>query len=173
MEEKEIWKDIEGYEEYYQVSNFGRVKSFIGWNGHRYIKREQLLNPYKQQSGRNYYRSVVKLKKNKKSKDYRVHQLVAKAFIDNPNNYKIINHKDGNPLNNRVENLEWCTQKENVRHAIENELVIRTINTIDRETILTMLNNDFTYDEIAEKLGIAKGTVFNYIRRFNIRKKYE
>ena len=64
-------------------------------------------------------------------------------------------------------------QKMNVNHAINNELIITRIKTIDRETIVQLLNNNFTYDEIAEMLGVAKGTVFNYIRRFKIRKIYE
>lgn len=106
------------------------------------------------------------------AKDFKVHRLVAKAFIQNPNNYKMVNHIDGNPLNNNANNLEWCTQKENIRHAIDNELTIRRINTIDRETMVDLLNNNFTYDDIANMLGIAKGTVFNYIKKFNIKKIY-
>lgn len=169
---REVWKDIKNYEGLYQVSNLGRVKSLQGWNGRKYVRRERILNPYTQHIGKTYYRSVVKLINNGISKDMKVHRLVAIAFLPNPDNYKIINHKDGNPLNNRVDNLEWCTQKYNVNHAIENELSIKRINTIDKETLVTMLNNNFTYDEIAEKLGIAKGTVFNYIRKFNIKKIY-
>lgn len=55
---------------------------------------------------------------------------------------------------------------------IDNELTIRRINTIDRETMVDLLNNNFTYDDIANMLGIAKGTVFNYIKKFNIKKIY-
>lgn len=101
----EIWKDIKNYEGYYQVSNFGRIKSLKCWNGYKYIDKERLLNPYKQETGNNYYRNVVTLTKNKERKQYKVHRLVAEAFIDNPNNYPVINHKDGNPLNNNVDNL--------------------------------------------------------------------
>ena len=169
---KEEWKSIKGYEGLYEISNFGRVKSLVGWNGHKYVKREKILAPYKQQTNPNYSRSVVKLKKNGKGKEFKVHRLVAKAFIPNPKNYKVINHKDGNPLNNKVNNLEWCTQKMNIKHALENELKVNRINTIDRETMVELLNNNFTYDEIAEILGVAKGTVFNYIRKFKIRKIY-
>ena len=169
---KEEWKPIKGYEGLYEISNFGRVKSLVGWNGHKYVKREKILAPYKQQTNPNYSRSVVKLKKNGKGKEFKVHRLVAKAFIPNPKNYKVINHKDGNPLNNKVNNLEWCTQKMNIKHALENELKVNRINTIDRETMVELLNNNFTYDEIAEILGVAKGTVFNYIRKFKIRKIY-
>lgn len=172
MKIKEEWKPIEGYEGLYEISNFGRVKSLVGWNGHKYVKRERILAPSKQQTNPNYSRSIVKLNKNGKSKDFKVHRLVAKAFIPNPNNYKVINHKDGNPLNNKVENLEWCTQKMNIKHALENELKINRINTIDRQTMVELLNNNFNYDEIAEILGVAKGTVFNYIRKFKIRKIY-
>ena len=172
---KEIWKDIKGYEGLYQVSNYGRIKSFVGWDGKKYVKREKMLNPYIQKTNTNstYYRNVVKLKKNKKSKDMKVHRLVAEAFIPNPNDYPIINHKDGNPLNNNVNNLEWCTQKQNVEHAIENELTINKINTIDREDMLEMLNKGLRYEEIAKILNIAVGTVYNYIKQFKIKKYYK
>ena len=61
----------------------------------------------------------------------------------------------------------------NIKHALNNELTITRIKTIDRETMVELLNNNFNYDEIAEMLGVAKGTVFNYIRKFKIRKIYE
>ena len=170
---KEEWKPIKGYEGLYEISSLGRVKSLQGWNGHEYVKRERILAPYKQQSDKNYSRSVVKLIKQGAKRDFKVHRLVAEAFIPNPCKYKVVNHKDGNPLNNKVDNLEWCTQKMNVNHAINNELIITRIKTIDRETIVQLLNNNFTYDEIAEMLGVAKGTVFNYIKKFKIRKIYE
>ena len=169
---EELWKDIKGYEGLYQVSSFGRIKSLLGWNGHKYVYREKILNPYMQNSKGTYYRSVVKLKKNGKAKDYKVHRLVAQAFIPNPNNLPQINHIDGNPLNNNVNNLEWCTQKYNVNHAIDNELKINRINTIDRETMVDLLNYGKSYDEIAKILGITKVTVFNYIKKFNIKKIY-
>ena len=169
----EVWKDIKGYEGLYQVSNLGRIKSLYGWNGHRYLEREKILKPTSKYDKRvSYPRAVIKLIKGKDKKDYKVHRLVAQAFIPNPQNKPQVNHIDGNPLNNRIENLEWCTDRENKIHAIENNLRIYTINTIDRETMLELLNNGKTYDEIAELLGIAKGTVFNYIRKFKIEKIY-
>lgn len=69
--------------------------------------------------------------------------------------------------------MEWCTQKYNIHHAIDNELRVRVIDTIDKETMVDLLNYGKTYDEIAEILGIARGTVFNYIKKFNIKKIYE
>ncbi len=170
----EEWRDIKDYEGIYMVSNLGRIKSLIGFNGHNYIKREKILNPYKQEGSKNYYRSVVKLKKDGKGKQFKVHRLVAEAFILNPENKLEVNHLDGNPLNNKVNNLEWCTRQENIDHAIETGLTtIHTINTIDRETMVTLLNNGYTYDDISEILGIAKGTVCNYIRKFGIKKIYK
>lgn len=169
---EEIWKDIKGYEGLYQISNLGRVKSFYSWNGHQYIENEHLLNPYVSKSSKTYYRNLVKLSRFGNKKDYKVHQLVAKAFLDNPCNYTVVNHKDGNPLNNNVTNLEWCSQKYNVKHSLENELKFNVINSIDREDLVELLNSGKTYDEIAEMLNIAKGTVFNYIRKFKIKKIY-
>lgn len=170
--ENEVWKDIKGYEGLYEISNLGRVKSLMGWNGHKYFQREKILICTNQKVTDKYSRSVVKLFNGKTKRDYKVHRLVAKAFIPNPNGYDIINHKDGNPLNNRVENLEWCNQKYNIEHSITNENIVNRINTIDRETMVDLLNNNFNYDEIAEILGVSKGTVFNYIKKFNIKKIY-
>lgn len=104
---KEIWKAVT-IPEYslYEVSNFGNVR-----NGNR------LLKPY---INRGY--PSVKLYNNKKNKSVRVYRLVAMAFIENPNNYPCINHKDGNKGNTFVENLEWCTYKHNQKHAWEHGL---------------------------------------------------
>ncbi|WP_417140580.1 NUMOD4 domain-containing protein [Phocaeicola coprocola] len=100
----EIWKPIKDYEGLYEVSSLGRIKSmpkkFIR-NGAVTHFEEKILTP----SDSHGYRSVV-LTKNGIHKTHSVHRLVALAFIQNPNNYTQINHKDENKSNNRVENLE-------------------------------------------------------------------
>ena len=98
----EIWKPVVGYEGLYEISNMGRVKS-IKFN------KEKILFLQKDKDG--YLRSG--LRKMGKLKKYFVHRLVAEAFIPNPNNLPIVNHKDENKQNNCVENLEWCTVKYN------------------------------------------------------------
>lgn len=100
---KEIWNDIKEYKGLYQISNFGRVKSFYN------NKEGSILKPYMN----NYGYMSVKLYKNKISKNFKIHKLVAETFIPNINNYPCINHKDENKQNNKVDNLEWCTYKYN------------------------------------------------------------
>ena len=114
---QEIWKDIEGYEGKYQVSNCGNVRSLMYHNA-KGIKRISLLKPATDACG--YFRCA--LSKNNILTTYKVHRLVAQAFIPNPNNYPQINHIDGNKKNNCVWNLEWCTDKENVNHALKTGL---------------------------------------------------
>ena len=113
----EIWRDIEGYEGLYQVSNEGRVKSLqreiLYKDGRKKVLEEKILRNFISDLG--YYH--VMLSKNGVPKRYKVHRLVAKAFIPNPDNLPIINHKDENPKNNVVDNLEWCTQGYNVRYG--------------------------------------------------------
>ena len=108
---KEIWRDVVGYEGLYQVSNLGRVKSLPKYH----YKYEKLLHPtVKKRDGRV---SVMLSKPTSKRKRISIHRLVAMAFLDNPHNYPEINHKDENPQNNCVDNLEWCTRKYNMNYG--------------------------------------------------------
>ena len=117
---KEIWKDIYGYEGLYQVSNSGRVRSLNklidDYRGKevRLIKGK-VLKPFDRNG---YY--VISLTKNKQRHNYSVHRLVAQAFIKNIDNKPYINHLDYDKHNNCVDNLEWCTQKENINWSIIN-----------------------------------------------------
>ena len=113
MEQEEIWKDVKGYEGLYVVSNLGRVKRLpVGkqWPSkktHNNIRKQALKNGY----------LCVNLSKQNKVKWFGVHRLAATAFIPNPNNYPHVNHIDENKTNNRVDNLEWCTQSQNKLHG--------------------------------------------------------
>lgn len=106
---KQYWRDIPNYEGKYQVSNTGRVRSLN-------YGRTGKIKVLKQGTKDNGYKVVV-IYKNGKRKKYLVHRLVAQAFIPNPNNYPIINHKDENKTNNAVWNLEWCTYEYNVNYG--------------------------------------------------------
>lgn len=106
----EIFKDIEGYEGLYQISNYGNVKSL------KYNK-EKILKPIKHSCG--YLK--VDLCKERKIQTLYIHRLVAKAFIDNPNNYEEVNHKDEDKTNNKVENLEFCDAKYNSNYGTHTE----------------------------------------------------
>ena len=107
----EEWKAITGYEGLYDISNKGRVRSYK--NGKWGIKDKP--NILKGMMGKHYLTMV--LCKDSIKTTHSVHELVAKAFIENPKGLKEINHIDGNKLNNAVDNLEWCTHKENMQHA--------------------------------------------------------
>ena len=114
----EVWKDIIGFEGLYQVSNMGRVKTLAKvlntWNGGRRSK-EQIISPIIQKSGYAH----VGLWKNQKRKQVRVHRIVAEAFCNNdiPDSKTQVNHINENKLDNRAENLEWVTPKENTNHG--------------------------------------------------------
>lgn len=112
----EIWKDIVGFEEYYQVSNFGRVKALEVTRkdslGRKTTYKERIL---KGTNHKGYRRVTLNLN------GYHhklVHRLVADTFLPNPENKAQVNHKDFNTSNNKVENLEWNTELENVTHAV-------------------------------------------------------
>lgn len=108
---KEVWKNIKGYEGLYQVSNLGRVRSFPRKGTHS--NNIHILSPGIDHKG---YLNV-RLSKRCKGHSFRVHKLVAMAFIPNTHNKEQINHINGIKTDNRVTNLEWCTNLENMRHS--------------------------------------------------------
>ncbi len=115
--DQEVWKDIIGYEGVYQVSSFGRVRSVdrIVKGRHGSPKRIKGIVLTQEKMNDGYMR--VSLSKGGKIKRFPVHRLVASAFIKNPNNFPVINHKDETKDNNHASNLEWCTQSYNVRYG--------------------------------------------------------
>lgn len=108
---KEIWKDIKGFEGLYQISNLGNVKSLRHWR-----KQENFIMK-QQPNSTGYLRVCLKLNRTEYHKF--VHRLVAEAFIDNPNNFEVVNHLDCNPKNNIVTNLEWTTRKGNSEYMVK------------------------------------------------------
>lgn len=116
---EEIWKDVIGYEGLYQISNLGRIKSLtrkVQCKGGQRTTKGKILKPFQT---RNPY-LCIDLRQHQTHKTKFIHRLVAEAFIPNPNNYPYVNHKDSNPINNRIDNLEWCTQSYNVKYAYIN-----------------------------------------------------
>jgi hypothetical protein len=115
--EGEIWKDIEGYDGYYQISNFGRVKSLSrkSYNGKGYFNSKEKFLKHRA-TNKGYYN--YSLTKNNKTIDFLAHRLIAVAFIDNPLNKKTVNHKDSVRTNNSISNLEWASHRENHCHRV-------------------------------------------------------
>jgi len=109
----EVWKDVEGYEGVYQVSNYGRVRRLTFTNNIVNKYRPRLVKPT--DNGNGYL--LVGLSINGKRKNHYVHRLVASAFIERNKDLNHVNHIDFDKGNNHVDNLEWCTPKQNIRHS--------------------------------------------------------
>lgn len=161
-EEKEIWKDIAGYEGFYQVSNLGRVRSLdrviVRKNGWKQTFDGKLLKPKTYKNG--YLFVCIN---NAKTKKYiTIHRLVATAFLDNKNNYPVINHKDENIKNNNANNLEWCTQSYNLSYGMRKEKQIETLIATGhvKKVYQFTMNGDFvseyrTIKEAQDATGIT------------------
>ena len=169
----EIWKPIEGYEDLYQVSSYGRVKSNdrteICKNGLVRFREGKILKPHQNYNGYLW----VSLCKNDKRKKNKIHRLVAQAFIPNINNKPQVNHIDGNKHNNNLKNLEWVTSKENMEHAIKKGLweapkgTKNPTNKLSNENVLdirALLNEGVTVKELAEKYSVHTSTIYRIKR---------
>ena len=148
----EEWKEIPGYEGKYYVSSFGNVKVIYKW-----IKdNEKILSPMLNKDG--YYQ--VNLSLRKKVRHHRIHRLVAEAFVENPNGYPMVNHKDENKLNNHADNLEWCDQAYNIRYGTRTKRCFETIR--NKKTKRRILSKD----EVVE----IRQSCIPYDKEFNIKK---
>lgn len=174
----ETWKDVVGYEGLYQASNLGRIKRILFVNNQVTKKQEHILK----QTTNKHNRKYVSLYKNGVKKTCIVHRIIAKAFIPNPNNYPQINHIDGHPDNNNVDNLEWCTAKQNCIHAYHNNLTpLLNFNNQKKKPIVRSDNKifDCSYSAANElavsvcsirdclkgRINTCKGYSFEYVQR--------
>ena len=157
----EIWRDVVGYEGFYQVSNKGRVKSF-------YKNRNLILKTVSDDEGYQY----VSLYKNGHGKKIHVHVLVAQNFIPNPKNLPFVGHEDNNTSNNCVENLKWITQKENIIHSYDcgkistNRPAFKDSPEIVRYIRENFLEGDeeFGIRALAKKFNVNRLVVRNIVR---------
>lgn len=148
MSVKEIWNDISGYENVYAISTNGRIKrlertiSNSGTIGGYCTLKEKILKPRVNKKRHGY--CEISLKLNKQEKRFKVHRLVALTFIPNPFNLPEVNHIDGNKENNTINNLEWCTSKENKKHGWENGLY----NSEHRKVPIKCNENGICYESV-------------------------
>ena len=116
----EVWKNISPD---YQVSNHGNIRSLTLWNSKEYVRRKEPKILKQNMSTTGYLK--IKIRINGVKKDYKVHRLVAMAFLDPVQGKEFVNHIDGNKTNNDVSNLEWCNRSENMQHAYRMGLIVR------------------------------------------------
>ena len=173
--EGEIWAWIEGYEGRYQISNFGRVKSFPKRNFHGTI----ILKPEINRQG--YLR--VGLHKNGKVKHFPIHRLVAQAFITNSDNLPEPNHEDGCKFNNHVSNLKWSTKSENMQHAARIGIItglhgeknpMAKLTNAQREEIRQIFvkgDPEFGVCALARKYGVVPATICRIVNGKAYKKK--
>ena len=144
--DKEIWKDIKGYEGLYQASNLGRIKSLNSFGR----KKEIILKP---RTGNRYY--MIALYKNKERKDLLLHRIITETFLEKKQNKPFVNHKDENPFNNNVNNLEWCSHKDNMNWGTRNKR-ISLKNTNNPKICKKVIQYDLNGNFIKEYLSIKE-----------------
>lgn len=155
----EIWKDIKGFRELYQVSNLGRIRRKDTY---------KVLKPLKLTKG---YRGVRLYYEVGKATTKKIHRLVATYFIDNPLNLPQVNHKDGDKNNNRVDNLEWCSNDYNMNHAIVNQLILkgeqRSFSKCTEKSLLLLqdlIDSGFTIKQLSIIYNVDKHVMGEIIK---------
>ena len=166
MDNKETWKPITGYEGLYEVSSHGRVKSVMRIlkrkNGKLMSVKERILKYGYTDKKKKYY--TVALAFMKSLKTFKVHRLVAKHFCEGYKPELHVNHIDGNKLNNHYTNLEWCTHKENAKHAFDTGLFEGSMSQ-RKDIVQLTLDGEFVRDIFSasslHKKGFDKGRILD------------
>ena len=166
----EIFKDIKGYEDLYQVSNLGRVKSLKRISPQGHLLKERI----KKQSNRGGGYLFVTLCKSGIQTMYSVHRLVAEAFLSNPDNLPCVNHKDENKQNNCVDNLEWCSYQYNCNYGTRNKKIsLYRFNHPIKSTPIKCLDietneetNYLSISEAARQMKLERSTIWSSIHKY-------
>jgi hypothetical protein len=163
--EEEIWKDIPGYEGYYQASNLGRIKSLSRWKKvfltQRIFKPESIL--FQKNSSNGY--KIVTLSVDAAKKTRTIHRIVAECFIGNQDGLKDVNHKDGDKHNNKPDNLEWMNRSQNIKHAYDTGLRTSTrgtavwTNKLTEAQVVEIFHSPGIHSEIGKRYGVLKAAV--------------
>lgn len=170
MSKEEIWKDVVGYESILKVNDIGDIKiKSRTWLSGRWVTR---TNPEKMIATSFDRKGYVTFcfNFNGKVKTLKVHRVVAQAFIPNPQNKPQVNHKDGIKTNNMVDNLEWCTMLENMRHAHSNGLIIppkgeaHGMVKLTNKDVIEIRNKTLPIYKLAEKYKVSRSTIDNIQR---------
>ena len=180
LEDIKEWQDIIGYEGLYKINKYGEIKSLErkvkSSNGYR-KKKSMIL---KQTDNHRGYKTVCLCKKGR-CKQFFVHRLVAINFIREPLEKEVVNHIDGDKLNNHYMNLEWCYQKDNNQHAIDNKLwtaygVNHYLSKFSEEDVGEIKNKykcGYTYREISKIYNVHEATIGKLIREETYSKTME
>lgn len=162
---EEIWKTIDGYEGYYEISSLGRLRSCDRTieQGRNILRlKGRLMKPHIC-STTGYYMTM--LSKSGISKRFPLHRLIAKAFVPNPENKPLVDHINGNRTDNRIRNLRWCTNKENLTFPIASENRILCKQNVSKKvaqldkTTLKAINVFRSVGEVKRQLGFAKQNI--------------
>jgi len=173
------WCDVVGFEGLYQVSDCGKIRSYrrivIRSNGRKYTVNHKILNPALDHAG--YLRTVLSV--DGKGKTIKIHREIAKAFINNPENKATVNHIDGNKINNHISNLEWATQKENLKHSFETGLqdnskrlliarnrAKRKINILDVPEIKNRFISGESLALISKDYSVDRKTIYSIVHGY-------
>jgi hypothetical protein len=169
----EIWKDVIGYEGIYQINKNGDVKSLKRNTPGTFTTIDKIIK--KQIDLKGYF--VYKLSKNGKTTTKSLHRLIAIHFIENPNNEKCVNHKDGNRLNNDISNLEWCSYSYNSLHGYKNNGRINSRRKLTNNLVLEIrekLKNPYhgIGNDLANEYNVSKW-IISLIKNFKSYMPYE
>ena len=163
---QEVWIDIDSYEGLYQISNLGRVKSLDCSVNARNGKKRRRTGKILKQTDNGHGYLFVNLSKNNLIKRFYVHRLIANVFIPNYNNLSEVNHKDENSLNNKANNLEWCTSKYNANYGTRNEKMKAQKRLLQGKLVARYDDND----NIIDKMYMSEAINFNGVHYANLRK---